>query len=159
MKTLLTLNVNGEEREVAVPVHKTLLEVLREDLGLTGTKHGCELGECGACTVLVDGKPVLSCLALPVELEGREILTVEGMAQNGRLHPLQQAFAELGAAQCGYCTPGILLAAKALLEERQRPSREEIKDALAGNLCRCTGYAKILDAVELAALRMARASR
>ena len=154
MKTQLTLKVNGETRDVIVPVHKTLLEVLREDLNLTGTKHGCELGECGTCTVLVDGLPVLSCLALPVELQGREIKTVEGMAENGRLHPLQQAFAELGAAQCGYCTPGILLTAKALLEETPTPTRPEIKTALAGNLCRCTGYTKILEAVELAALRM-----
>lgn len=154
-KILLTLRVNGEGHQVAVPVHKTLLEVLREELGLTGTKHGCELGECGACAVLVDGQPVLSCLALPVELEGREILTVEGMAAHGQLHPLQQAFAELGAAQCGYCTPGVLLTAKALLHDNPRPSRDEIRQALAGNLCRCTGYVKILAAIELAALRMA----
>ena len=153
-KTLLTLWVNGEAHEVAVAVHKTLLEVLREDLGLIGTKHGCELGECGTCTVLVDGQPVLSCLALPVELQGREIVTVEGMAPPGRLHPLQQAFAELGAAQCGYCTPGILLASMALLTERPDPTRDEIRQALSGNLCRCTGYTKILEAVELAALRM-----
>ena len=137
-----------------VPVHKSLLEVLREDLNLTGTKHGCELGECGTCTVLVDGLPVLSCLALPVELQGREIKTVEGMAENGRLHPLQQAFAELGAAQCGYCIPGILLTAEALLEDTPTPTRDEVREALAGNLCRCTGYTKILDAVELAALRL-----
>ena len=154
MKTQLTLTVNGETREVVVAVHKTLLEVLREDLGLTGTKHGCELGECGTCTVLVDGEPVLSCLALPVEMAGRVIKTVEGMAEGGRLHPLQQAFAELGAAQCGYCTPGILLTAEALLEDNPAPSRDEVRMALAGNLCRCTGYTKILDAVELAALRM-----
>ena len=154
MKTQLTLTVNGETREVVVAVHKTLLEVLREDLGLTGTKHGCELGECGTCTVLVDGEPVLSCLALPVEMTGRVIKTVEGMAEGGRLHPLQQAFAELGAAQCGYCTPGILLTAEALLEDNPAPSRDEVRMALAGNLCRCTGYTKILDAVELAALRM-----
>ena len=154
MKTPLTLTVNGETRDVIVPVHKTLLEVLREDLNLTGTKHGCELGECGTCTVLVDGVPVLSCLALPVELQGREIKTVEGMAENGHLHPLQQAFAELGAAQCGYCTPGILLTAEALLEANPTPSRQDVREALAGNLCRCTGYTKILDAVELAALRM-----
>ena len=154
MKTQLTLKVNGETRDVVVPVHKTLLEVLREDLNLTGTKHGCELGECGTCTVLVDGVPVLSCLALPFELQGREIKTVEGMAENGRLHPLQQAFAELGAAQCGYCTPGILLTAEALLAGNTTPTRDEVREALAGNLCRCTGYTKILEAVELAALRM-----
>ena len=154
MKVQLTLTVNGEARDVAVALHKTLLEVLREDLGLTGTKHGCELGECGTCTVLVDSQPVLSCLALPVELQGRDIKTVEGMAEGSRLHPLQQAFAELGAAQCGYCTPGILLTAEALLEDNPTPSRDEVRTALAGNLCRCTGYTKILDAVELAALRM-----
>lgn len=152
-KTLLRLRVNGEDHDVAAAPHKTLLEVLREEMGLTGTKHGCELGECGTCTVLVDGEPVLSCLALPVELEGREITTVEGMAPPGRLHPLQQAFAELGAAQCGYCTPGMLLTAEALLDRNPRPTRDEIRTALAGNLCRCTGYTKILDAVELAALR------
>ena len=156
MKVRIALNVNGESREALVPTHKTLLEVLREDLALTGTKHGCELGECGTCTVLIDGEPVLSCLALPVEAEGAQITTVEGMAEGGRLHPLQQAFAELGAAQCGYCTPGILLTATALLAERPSPTREEVKEALAGNLCRCTGYTKILDAVELAALRMGR---
>jgi len=154
VKTQLALTVNGETWDVVVPVHKTLLEVLREDLNLTGTKHGCELGECGTCTILVDGEPVLSCLALPVECQGRQIKTVEGMADGGRLHPLQQAFAELGAAQCGYCTPGILLTAQALLAENPTPTRDEVRVALAGNLCRCTGYTKILDAVELAALRM-----
>jgi len=154
VKTQLALTVNGENRDVLVPVHKTLLEVLREDLDFTGTKHGCELGECGTCTVLVDGEPVLSCLALPIECQGREIKTVEGMAEGGRLHPLQQAFAELGAAQCGYCTPGILLTAEVLLAENPTPTRDDVRVALAGNLCRCTGYTKILDAVELAALRM-----
>jgi carbon-monoxide dehydrogenase small subunit len=153
-REVLRMRVNGEDVELLLAVHRTLLEVLREDMGLTGTKHGCELGECGTCTVLVDGVPVLSCLALPVELQGREIKTVEGMADNGRLHPLQQAFAELGAAQCGYCTPGILLTAEALLGDNPAPSRQEVREALAGNLCRCTGYTKILDAVELAALRM-----
>src|SRR5213080_4248180 len=152
-KAKIGFELNGEPVEVAFAPHKTLLEVLREDLGLTGTKHGCELGECGTCTVLVDGEPVLSCLALPIAIEGRQITTVEGMAEGGELHPLQQAFAELGAAQCGYCTPGILLTAQALLDETPTPTRDEIKEALAGNLCRCTGYTKILDAVELASDR------
>jgi aerobic-type carbon monoxide dehydrogenase small subunit (CoxS/CutS family) len=150
----LRLRVNGEDREALAPVHHTLLEVLREELGLTGTKHGCELGECGTCTVLVDGRPLLSCVTLPVECEGRAITTVEGLARGSELHPLQQAFAELGAAQCGYCTPGFLLVAEALLRERPAPSRLEIAEALGGNLCRCTGYLKIFEAVELAASRM-----
>jgi len=149
------LQVNGERRELLAPVHKTLLEVLREELGLTGTKHGCELGECGTCTVLLDGKPALSCLLLPAQIEGRAITTIEGLARGAELHPLQQIFAELGAAQCGYCTPGILLAASALLEENPAPARDEIKAALAGNLCRCTGYVKIIEAIELAAERQA----
>jgi Aerobic-type carbon monoxide dehydrogenase, small subunit CoxS/CutS homologs len=151
---LVALRVNGEPVEVAFSPHKTLLEVLREDLRLTGTKHGCELGECGTCAVLVDGKPVLSCLVLGVECEGRHVETVEGMAGAQGLHPLQKAFADLGAAQCGYCTPGFLLTAKALLEEKPSPTLEEIKEALAGNLCRCTGYIKIIEAVELAAAWM-----
>jgi carbon-monoxide dehydrogenase small subunit len=146
--------VNGEPVEVAFAPHKTLLEVLREDLGLTGTKHGCELGECGTCAVLVDGKPVLSCLYLGLECEGRRVETVEGMATAAGLHPLQKAFADLGAAQCGYCTPGILLTARALLDANVKPTLGQIKEALAGNLCRCTGYVKIFEAVELAAAWM-----
>ena len=152
----LRMTVNGRPVDLEVGAGKSLLDVLRGELGLTGAKNGCDIGICGTCTVLVDGLPVLSCLALPVECQGREIKTVEGMARGGDLHPLQRAFAELGAAQCGYCTPGILLTAEALLEETPTPTREEIKHALAGNLCRCTGYTKILDAVELAALRMQR---
>jgi carbon-monoxide dehydrogenase small subunit len=146
-----TFRVNGEERTVAFPAHHTLLEVLREELGLTGTKHGCELGECGTCTVLVDGRPVLSCLALALEMEGRAIETVEGLATGNELHPLQRTFADLGAAQCGYCTPGILMAAKALLHVNPRPTRDDIREALSGNLCRCTGYHKIVEGVEWAA--------
>lgn len=149
-----SLNVNGESRKVAFPVHHTLLEVLREELGLTGTKHGCELGECGTCTVLVDGRPVLSCLLLAAEIEESTIETVEGLQQGNALHPLQSAFADLGAAQCGYCTPGILLTAKALLEANPAPARDQIRAALAGNLCRCTGYIKILEAVEGAAAQL-----
>jgi carbon-monoxide dehydrogenase small subunit len=149
-----TLRVNGEDHALVFPVHHTLLEVLRERLSLTGTKHGCELGECGTCTVLVDGRPVLSCLALAADLPGRAIETVEGLADGNRLHPLQALFADLGAAQCGYCTPGILMTAKALLAANLAPSRGEIQAALAGNLCRCTGYQKILQAVEGAAARL-----
>lgn len=150
----VTLRVNGEPYELVIPAHRTLLEVLREDLGLTGTKHGCELGECGACTVLVDGEPILSCLVLAVACVGGCIETVEGMADAHGLHPLQQTFAEEGAAQCGYCTPGFLLAAKSLLQRVPEPDRETIKQELAGNLCRCTGYLKIFEAVEAAAARM-----
>ena len=150
-KVTVAFTLNGEPAEAAFAPNKTLLEVLREDLALTGTKHGCELGECGVCTVLIDGEPVLSCLSLAAQCAGRRIETVEGMAEGGTLHPLQQAFAELGAAQCGYCTPGILLTAQALLARQPRPSREEIEHALAGNLRRCTGYLKIYEAVERAA--------
>jgi carbon-monoxide dehydrogenase small subunit len=154
-RAIVRLRLNGEEVELLLPVHKTLLEVVREDLGLTGTKHGCELGECGTCTVLVDGSPQLSCLVLPLQVEGRSITTIEGLAEGSADHPLQAAFTELAAAQCGYCTPGILLAAKSLLDSNPAPLRREIQEALAGNLCRCTGYAKILEAVELAASRIA----
>ena len=150
----LGLTVNGEPAEVSFAPYKTLLEVLREDLGLTGTKHGCELGECGACAVLVDGEPKLSCLLLALECAGRAIETVEGLAHGAKLHPLQAAFADLGAAQCGYCTPGILMTAKALLEKEPRPSRERIREAISGNLCRCTGYQQIYEAIEAAAEEM-----
>jgi len=148
MKTLLKLNVNGELHETYTLIHKTLLEVLREDLRLTGTKHGCELGECGTCAVLIDGEPVLSCLILPVEVQGKDITTIEGLAEGNQCHPLQEAFADLGAAQCGFCIPGMLLTAKAMLDENPTPSRQEIREKLAGNLCRCTGYSKIIEAVE-----------
>jgi carbon-monoxide dehydrogenase small subunit len=148
------LRVNGEDREVAFLPHRTLLEVLREDLGLTGTKHGCELGECGTCTVLLDGEPVLSCLVLGLECEGREVRTVEGLARPEGPHPLQQAFAEHGAAQCGYCTPGFLLVAEHLLARDPAPSRETLVEELSGNLCRCTGYLKIYEAIEDAARRL-----
>jgi aerobic-type carbon monoxide dehydrogenase small subunit (CoxS/CutS family) len=150
----LKVLVNGEDHEILFASYKTLLELLREDLGLTGTKHGCELGECGACAVLVDGEPRLSCLVLAIECEGKAIETVEGLADGAALHPLQIAFADLGAAQCGYCTPGILMTAKALLEHEPNPSRERIKEAISGNLCRCTGYQQIFEAIEAAAKRM-----
>ncbi len=147
------LTLNGEAAEASFAPYKTLLEVLREDLGLTGTKHGCELGECGACAVLVDGEPKLSCLVLALECAGKSVDTVEGLA-GANLHPLQAAFADLGAAQCGYCTPGILMTAKALLDKEPQPSRERIKEAISGNLCRCTGYQQIFEAIEEAARRM-----
>lgn len=155
MRELIALQVNGERHEVAVVPHHTLLEVLREDLGLIGTKHGCELGECGACTVLIDGAPVLSCLTLPVEVQECEITTIEGLEHNGKLHPLQETFAELGAAQCGYCTPGMILSGVALLNTYPTPTREQVREALAGNLCRCTGYTKIYEAVDAAIERIA----
>jgi len=154
-KVPVHLRVNREEVDVIVPPYKTLLEVLREDLGLTGTKHGCELGECSTCSVLVDGKPYLSCLTLPLDVQESEITTIEGMAEGSQPHPLQTAFAELGAAQCGYCTPAMILTARALLDLDPRPSRQAIQQALSGVLCRCTGYLKIFEAVELAAARMA----
>ena len=146
-----TLTVNGEKTPVSYAPYKTLLEVLREDLGLTGTKHGCELGECGACTVLIDGEAVLSCLVLALECEGRNIETIEGLARGAELHPLQAAFADLGGSQCGYCSPGVIMAAKGLLDKDLNASKEKIKEATAGNLCRCTGYQQIVEAVERAA--------
>jgi aerobic-type carbon monoxide dehydrogenase small subunit (CoxS/CutS family) len=151
---MLRLTVNGEPAEVSFPPYKTLLEVLREELGLTGTKHGCELGECGACAVLIDGEPQLSCLVLALECASRSVETVEGLAHGATLHPLQTAFADLGAAQCGYCTPGILMTAKALLEKEPHATRERIREAISGNLCRCTGYQQIFEAIEEAARRM-----
>ncbi len=155
MKDLITLRVNGDTHEAAVPTHFTLLETLRYTLGLTGSKQGCDKGDCGACTVWLDGAPTLSCITPVWEAEGREVTTVEGLAglrtAPGVPHPLQDAFDVCGAAQCGFCTPGILMSAAALLEENPAPTREEVKEALSGNLCRCTGYTKILDAVELAA--------
>ena len=153
-KVHLQFTLNEEEIEVAFAPHKTLLEVLREDLALTGTKHGCELGECGACTVLVDDRAVLSCLMLGLDVEDRKVMTIEGMGTTAQLHPLQETFADLGAAQCGYCSPGFLLAAKELLDRNPNPTRDEIKEALSGNICRCTGYIKIYEAVELAAAKM-----
>jgi len=158
-KIMLRLSLNGQPVECAAHPNKTLLEVLREDLGLTGTKHGCEMGHCGACTVLVDGEPILSCLELAVEAQGHDIRTVEGLASNGRLHPIQQAFAECGAAQCGYCTPGFLMTGASLVEQREGLSEAQIREAIAGNLCRCTGYSKIVEAIALAAQRMEEPSR
>jgi len=151
--------VNGERVEVAFAPYKTLLEVLREELDLTGTKHGCELGECGACAVLIDGKPVLSCLVLAVECEGREIQTVEGLANGAALHPLQAAFADFGGSQCGYCTAGMMMTAKALLDEVPDPTRQQIREAIAGNICRCTGYNQIVESIEAAAAELREAKR
>jgi len=147
MKHILKLHVNGKDFEILTEVHKTLLEVLREDLGLTGTKRGCDLGSCGACTVLIDGNPYLSCLTLAVDVEEKPIITIEGLLQNGELHPLQKTFVEKGAIQCGFCTPGMILTAKAFLDEHPHPSEEEVKKAISGNLCRCTGYVKIVEAI------------
>lgn len=156
MKRLINIVVNGEPHEVAVQPEQTLLEVLREELGLTGTKKGCNQGECGACTVLVEGKPVSSCLVLAVSIDGKKISTIEGLSQNGRLHPLQEAFVQHGAIQCGFCTPGMLLAGKYLLENCPLPSEQEIKEAIAGNICRCTGYVKIIEAISAVAKSAAR---
>lgn len=151
---LVSLDVNGETLRLRFPVHRTLLEVLREDLGLTGTKHGCELGECGACTVLLDGRPRLSCLTLAVDAEGLRVTTIEGLAREGRMSRLQLAFAELGVVQCGYCTPGVLLSAYALLKRDRSPSEDDVRMALSGSLCRCSGYAKMVKAVKRAGAGM-----
>jgi aerobic-type carbon monoxide dehydrogenase small subunit (CoxS/CutS family) len=155
----ITISLNGEKTDVSFAPYKTLLEVLREDMGHTGTKHGCELGECGACAVLVNGKPVLSCLMLALECNDVDVTTVEGLGAGGQLHPLQEAFADLGAAQCGYCTPAILVTAKALLDKHQNPTRDQIREALSGVLCRCTGYLQIFEAVESAVLKIAAAKK
>jgi carbon-monoxide dehydrogenase small subunit len=145
---MITLKVNGRDYDLVAPVNRTLTQVLREDLRFTGTKQGCETGDCGSCTVLLDGKPVNSCLVLAVEAEGQEIRTIEGLSEDGKLHPLQQAFVEHGAIQCGFCSPGMILSAKALLDQKPSPDQAEIRTALSGNLCRCTGYQKIVEAVE-----------
>ena len=154
MKQLIALKVNGESHEVAVEPRMTLLEVLRDMLGLTGTKNGCSLGNCGSCTVLLNGKPVASCLVLAVEAQGKEVMTIEGLAQNGELHPMQQAFIDHGALQCGFCTPGMILSAKALLDENPDPTEDEVKEAISGNLCRCTGYTDAVNAILDVAERM-----
>jgi carbon-monoxide dehydrogenase small subunit len=147
MKRQIRLRVNGQEREVTVEPRQTLLDILRNDLGLTGTKEGCGTGNCGTCTVLVDGKTVSSCLVLAVEMEGQDILTIEGLAQNGKLHPLQQAFIDEGALQCGFCTPGMILTAKAFLDANPHPTELQVREGISGNLCRCTGYDKIVKAI------------
>jgi len=147
LKQLIELKINGEVREVVAEPRTTLLHVLREDLGLTGTKQGCNAGDCGACTVLIDNHPVVSCLTLAIEAQGKEILTIEGLDQEGPLHPLQQAFIDHYAVQCGFCTPGMILSAKALLDRNSHPTEEEVREAISGNLCRCTGYVKIVEAI------------
>jgi len=155
LKQLIVLKVNGEPYEVAVEPRMTLLDVLRDNLGLAGTKKACDLGNCGSCTVLLDSKPVVSCLLLVVDAQGRDILTIEGLAKNGQLHPLQQAFIDYSALQCGFCTPGMLLSAKALLDSNPEPTEEEVKEAISGNLCRCTGYGNIVEAI----LKVARSKK
>ena len=154
MHHLINLKINGETYKINIKPNTLLLDLIRDEIGLTGTKRGCDTGECGACTVLMDGKPVNSCLVLAVEADGKNILTIEGLAENGELHPLQEAFIEEGAVQCGFCTPGMLLSAKAVLEVNSNPQEEEIKKAIAGNLCRCTGYTKIIKAIIIATEKM-----
>lgn len=151
MKHNIRLTVNGESYTVAVEPCESLLDVLRDKLSLTGTKKGCNRGDCGACTIIIDGKTVNSCLVLAVEADDKEVLTVEGLANNGQLHPIQEAFVQYGAVQCGYCTPGMIMSVKALLDENPNPTEEEVKRAISGNLCRCTGYVKIIDAIKKAA--------
>ncbi len=151
MKSFIQLTINGRPVEAVVEPNRTLLQLLREDLGLTGTKHGCGLGDCGACTVILDGQPVNSCLVLAIQANGKEVLTIEGLAENGKLHPIQQAFVDKGAIQCGFCTPGMILSAKALLDSNPKPTEEDIRMAISGNLCRCTGYQKIVEAIGEAA--------
>jgi aerobic carbon-monoxide dehydrogenase small subunit len=146
----VTLRVNGEEHELLIYPHRTLAEVLRNELELTGTKQSCNEGACGTCTVLLDGVPVRSCLLLALDAEGKEITTIEGLTEDGRLHPIQEAFVEHYAIQCGFCTPGMILTAKALLDRNPRPTEEEIRDAISGNICRCTGYTKIIEAIKAA---------
>jgi aerobic carbon-monoxide dehydrogenase small subunit len=153
MKKMITLNVNNREYDLVIPVNQTLTQVLRENLRLTGTKQGCSVGDCGSCTVLLDGEPVNSCLVLAVEADGRHIQTIEGLAEDGKLHPVQQAFVELGGIQCGFCSPGMILTAKALLDKNPAPTEPEIREAVSGNLCRCTGYQKIVESIQSAAER------
>lgn len=155
MKWKIELTVNGEPYELAVEPWRTLLEVIREDVGLTGAKEACSTGECGNCMVILDGKPVNSCLVLAVDANGKEVLTIEGLAEGGNLHPVQKAFVEHGAIQCGFCTPGMILAAKSLLDKNPKPTETEVKEAIYGNLCRCTGYVKIIEAVLAASQSMA----
>ena len=147
LKVPITITVNGEQYHLEVKPNRTLVDVLREDLGLTGTKKGCNEGKCGSCTVLMNGLPVSSCMILAPEADGSEILTIEGLAEKGNPHPLQKSFTQMGAIQCGYCTPGMILTAKALLDANPSPSGEEVRASIAGNLCRCTGYAKIVEAI------------
>jgi carbon-monoxide dehydrogenase small subunit len=157
MKQDITLKVNGESYEVRVKPSETLLEVLRDKLGLTGTKEGCDTGKCGACTVLIEGKAVRSCLTLAVAARDKEITTIEGLARGQELHPIQQAFVDYGALQCGFCTPGMIMISKAFLEENPEPTEQEIRKALVGNICRCTGYVKIVEAIQASAKEMRRA--